>query len=150
MSDLSKQLARLATLTPAQTRSEWHKLFRREVPRQSPHLLKRSMAWKLQARVEGDISPSIRRKLDQLVQIESNGGDGSIEAGHDIPVGTKFIREWNGRTIEVLVTDQGFEHAGRHYRSLSQIARQVTGAHWSGPRFFGLVKRSQYKAASQR
>lgn len=149
MSDLDKQLARLATLNPAQTRSEWHKLFRREIPRHSPHLLKRSITWKLQARIEGDISPSIRRTLDRLVSAERNGGESSIELSSDIPVGTKLIREWNGRTIEVLVTDQGFEYAGRHYRSLSQIARHVTGAHWSGPRFFGLVKRNQYKTASR-
>ena len=149
MSDLGKQLARLATLSPAQTRSEWHRLFRREVPQHSPHLLKRSMAWKLQARTEGDISPSMRRTLDRLIRTERNGDESSIEMSSDIPVGTKLIREWHGRTIQVLVTDQGFEHAGRHYRSLSQIARHVTGAHWSGPRFFGLVKRNQNKTASQ-
>ena len=150
MSDLGKQLARLATLSPAQTRSEWHRLFRREVPQHSPHLLKRSMAWKLQARTEGDITPSMRRSLDRLIRTERNGDESSIEMSSDIPVGTKLIREWHGRTIQVLVTDQGFEHAGRHYRSLSQIARHVTGAHWSGPRFFGLIKRSQYKTASQK
>lgn len=147
MSDLSNQLARLDTLSPAQTRSEWHRLFRREVPRHSPHLLKRSIAWKLQSRIEGDVSPSMLRTLGRLVQAESTGDNSSIEASSYIPAGTKLIREWNGRTIEVLVTDQGFEHAGRHYRSLSQIARHITGAHWSGPRFFGLVKRTQYKTA---
>lgn len=87
------------------------------------------------------------RTLGRLVQAESTGDNSSIEASSYIPAGTKLIREWNGRTIEVLVTDQGFEHAGRHYRSLSQIARHITGAHWSGPRFFGLVKRTQYKTA---
>jgi len=150
MSDLDGQLARLCNLSPAQTRSKWHKLFRCEVPKHSPHLLKRQIAWKLQPRVEGDLSPSTLRSLDRLTQANDEGRNKVKEATADVPVGTKLIREWNGRTIEVLATDQGFEHAGRHYRSLSQIARHVTGAHWSGPRFFGLVKRSEYqKAANQ-
>ncbi|RED11401.1 DUF2924 domain-containing protein, partial [Parasphingopyxis lamellibrachiae] len=49
--------------------------------------------------------------------------------------------EWQSKTYHVLVLDDGFEHDGRHYTSLSQIARAITGAHWSGPRFFGLKKR---------
>ena len=53
--------------------------------------------------------------------------------------GTRLVREWNGRTITVEVSDEGFQHAGRTWRSLTQIARHVTGGHWSGPRFFGLT-----------
>lgn len=147
MSDLDDQLTRLQNLSPAQVRSEWQSLFRREVPKHSPHLLKRQIAWKLQARVQGNLSPSTLRALDRFAQTRAGDQKQSVGASADIAAGTKFIRDWNGRTIEVLVTDQGFEHAGRYYRSLSQIARHVTGAHWSGPRFFGLAKRSQYRKA---
>lgn len=52
--------------------------------------------------------------------------------------GTRLLRSWNGRSIEVNVTDTGFEHDGRSFKSLSKIAREVTGTAWSGPRFFGL------------
>lgn len=149
MSDLNNKLAKLHAMSAAQTRSEWHRLFRRDVPKHSPHLLKRSIAWKLQAGIEGNLSPSIRRTLDRLAQTSNGDQNASAETYNDLSVGTKLIREWRGRTIEVLVTEKGFEHAGRHYRSLSQIARHVTGAHWSGPRFFGLIKRSQYKSAAQ-
>ncbi len=55
--------------------------------------------------------------------------------------GTRLIREWNGRTIAVEVRDDGFVWEDRTYRSLSEIAVLVTGAHWSGPRFFGLTRR---------
>jgi hypothetical protein len=55
--------------------------------------------------------------------------------------GARLIREWRGRTVAVLTTEDGFSWEGRPYRSLSQIAREVTGAHWSGPRFFGLTGR---------
>ena len=55
--------------------------------------------------------------------------------------GTRLVRDWNGRTLNVLVCDEGFELDGRQYGSLTQIAHDVTGARWSGPRFFGLKKR---------
>ena len=55
--------------------------------------------------------------------------------------GERVVREWNGRTLNVLVCDEGFELDGRQYGSLTQIAHDVTGARWSGPRFFGLKKR---------
>ena len=55
--------------------------------------------------------------------------------------GTRLIREWNGRTIEVLVIGGAFEWEGRTYKSLTRIAREITGAHWSGPRFFGMRPR---------
>ena len=54
--------------------------------------------------------------------------------------GTKLVRAWRGKTHTVLVLDDGFEHQGKRYTSLAQIADEVTGAHWSGPRFFGLNK----------
>ena len=56
-----------------------------------------------------------------------------------IRAGTRVVREWNGRTHSVTVEEEGFTYAGRSYRSLSAIARQITGARWSGPRFFGLA-----------
>lgn len=52
--------------------------------------------------------------------------------------GAQLLREWNGRTYRVIVTDDGYEMDGRTYRSLSAIAKHITGAHWSGPRFFGV------------
>jgi hypothetical protein len=54
--------------------------------------------------------------------------------------GTKLVRAWHGKTHIVLVFENGFEHHGKRYTSLTQIADEVTGAHWSGPRFFGLTK----------
>jgi hypothetical protein len=55
--------------------------------------------------------------------------------------GTTLVREWRGHTHTVLVREDGFEYEGRHYRSLTVIAEKITGAHWSGPRFFGLTRR---------
>ena len=57
----------------------------------------------------------------------------------DIRAGARLIREWNGRTHTVMVEEDGFSYAGQNYRSLSAVARDITGARWSGPRFFGLA-----------
>lgn len=79
------------------------------------------------------------RELERVAQ-----GTGALSGLAPRPAlmpGTRLIREWNGQTIAVEVTEVGFCWQDRHWRSLSQIARAVTGAHWSGPRFFGLTSR---------
>ena len=58
-----------------------------------------------------------------------------------LKTGTTLVREWCGHAHTVLVREDGFEYEGQHYRSLTVIAERITGAHWSGPRFFGLIKR---------
>jgi hypothetical protein len=70
---------------------------------------------------------------------------GSILASHrqTFKSGTKLIREWKGKVHEVIVAGDGYVWAGKHYRSLSQIARSITGTRWSGPRFFGLEAEKQ-------
>lgn len=139
---LEQELAALGNMNPAQLRAEWRRVHRRETPPHSPDLMARAIAWKRQASLYGDLTSATRRTLDQLVR---ELGDG-IVAGplpSTLAPGTRLVRDWNGRTLHVLVTDSGFVFEHRHYRSLTQIARHVTGARWSGPRFFGLVKRNQ-------
>jgi hypothetical protein len=65
-----------------------------------------------------------------------------------LKTGTRLVREWRGRAHTVLVRDDGFEYEGERYRSLTVIAERITGAHWSGPRFFGLTKRSGASVAA--
>jgi hypothetical protein len=62
------------------------------------------------------------------------------DAGLALKPGARLVREWHGRTYTVTVTEDGFESAGTTYRSLTEVAEKITGAHWSGPRFFGLVR----------
>jgi hypothetical protein len=59
------------------------------------------------------------------------------DPGPSLKPGARLIREWHGRTHTVTVTEEGFEYAGQSYSSLTTIAKEITGAHWSGPRFFG-------------
>jgi hypothetical protein len=91
----------------------------------------------MQERRHGGLPASVRRELLRIA-----AGEPSPSPARQRPkltVGTRLVREWNGRTITVEVSDTGFTHAVRSWRSLSEIARHVTGVHWSGPRFFGLT-----------
>jgi hypothetical protein len=67
----------------------------------------------------------------------------SFDPGIILKTGATLVRQWRGYTHTVLVREDGFEYDGRRYRSLTVIAEQITGAHWSGPRFFGLTKRAR-------
>jgi len=86
----------------------------------------------------GGLSKATQRKLIALIkELETNGSIVS-DPNPRIRPGARLVREWRGRTHTVVVTEEGFEYVGKTYSSLSKIAQAITGAHWSGPRFFGL------------
>ena len=138
---LEAELKSLATLPPVQLRQFWSDLSGVNLPHASPSLLRHLTAHKLQEKAFGKLPTYIERELDRL------GGNSDVAAptlprrGPILP-GTRFVREWNGTTIAVTATEGGFEWESESYRSLSEIARKVTGAHWSGPRFFGLTAKA--------
>ena len=138
MRGLDAKLARLGTLTPAELRAEWLRLHGAAAPRVSNDLLTRGIAWRLQEKALGGLPPSIARALKRLTA----GGDSgaALVAPDELRPGTRLLRQWQGRSISVEVVEGGFLFEGRCYRSLSQIAREVTGTSWSGPRFFGLTQ----------
>ena len=131
MRKLEEQLAALATMSPAQLRDEWARVWKSPAPRFTPYLLRLGIAYRLQQRASG-------RKID-AERLVSNATAGK-SARQTIKPGTEFIRSWNGSTIAVTAEDKGFRFDDRLYHSLSAIAKEVTGAHWSGPRFFGLAR----------
>ena len=79
----------------------------------------------------------------QTLAAEFENGALSFGPGGALKIGTTLVRQWRGRTHTVLVRDDGFEYEGQSYRSLTVIAERITGAHWSGPRFFGLNKQAR-------
>src|ERR1700676_1800743 len=100
----------------------------------------------MQERAHGGLAPAIKRQLRGLAaEVEANGA-GAFAPALLLRPGTRLLREWGGRTHTVIVLDEGFESEGERYQSLTQIARRITGAHWSGPRFFGLRKASAQSA----
>ena len=132
----------LPGMSPAQLRATWRDQYRKPAPDIGADLLRRGLAWRIQARVNGGLTTSTRKAIEKAQ--EQLARTGSVASSRDLTIkpGTRLVREWHGKTYHVLVLDNGFEHEGRHYESLSQIARAITGAHWSGPRFFGLRKRT--------
>ena len=141
MSALAVKLRELENLDLLDLREEWQHYFGPEAPASmSRELLRLAVGYKMQEEVPGGLS---RRALLQLSTLKTVTGTRSLsDASNLVPApraGTKLIREWQGKVHEVLALEAGqFAYGGKTYRSLTMIARQITGTHQSGPRFFGL------------
>jgi len=113
----------------------WSEVFGTPVPKRlSRPFLRRFLAFEVQARQHGGLPKGFAEKL-----CKATSGNGHARSPALKP-GGRLIREWNGMTHVVDVLDEGFLWNGQRYASLSAIARAITGARWSGPRFFGLKR----------
>jgi hypothetical protein len=121
-------------------RYEWSQLYLSEPPRISRDLLVRDVGYRRQEIQHGGLGKSTRRKLKTLARMFRTEGRVAPDPGRNLKPGVRLVREWHGRTHTVTVTEEGFEYGGTVYTSLTKIAKRITGAHWSGPRFFGLVR----------
>src|SRR3954471_9992948 len=131
------ELDRLPTMPIAELRKRYREVFRTEPPKAfGPDLLRRSIAHRIQEKAYGGLSASTRRLLDQLVVAKPNNG--RLVLPRRIKPGSELVRTWNGKTYRVMVMADGFAHDGRTFASLSEIASEITGTNWNGPRFFGL------------
>ncbi len=118
---------------------EWRRLYRAHPPKRvSRDLLQLGVAWKIQEKANGGLSAALKRRLSDLAKTMEQDGDLARNRVARLKPGAKLIREWQGETHTVAVLEDGFEWQGKRWRSLSVIAREITGSHWSGPRFFGL------------
>ncbi len=135
--EVLRRLETLRDFSLDELRNEWRRLYRSQPPRLSRDLLVRAIAYRIQELRYGGLSKATSRKLTALAR--GSGAGIVVEGAQKIKAGTRLLREWNGRTHTVTVEEEGFTYAGRNYRSLSAIAREITGARWSGPRFFGLA-----------
>lgn len=133
-------LARLAAL-PAQELPElkilWRELFGSEPPAYRKGFMVRRLAYRMQELAYGGLTPSHRKRLDALVAGHTDPNRRRMRDDHFV-AGTRLVREWQGVDHEVTVQEDGFEYQGRPYRSLSAVARTITGTRWNGPLFFGL------------
>ena len=141
MSTLDSDIAALPTLSAQELRVKWRNLRSGDpTAASSRDLMLREIAYKMQERAHGGLAPAIKRRLRALAaEIETNGVC-VLASAPVLKPGTRLLREWGGKTHTVIVLDDGFEYDGERHHSLTQIARRITGAHWSGPRFFGLGK----------
>lgn len=133
-------LARLADLRSEELKTEWERRHGAPAPNLSPELLRLGVGYKLQEARLGGVSRSTRSVLRMAAV---TGGGSSRPMPRKLTPGTRLIRDWHGVGHTVIVLEQGFEYDGRHWKSLSAIAKAISGAHWNGPRFFGLTERKK-------
>ena len=124
-------------------RREWRRLYHHDPPRISRDLLVLGIAYRLQEIKHGGLGKATLRKLQTLAKTLRATGRVGPTPSLSLKPGARLVREWRGRTHTVTVTEDGFEYAGTNYPSLTKIAREITGAHWSGPRFFALQARDR-------
>lgn len=147
---LKNDIEGLADLPREELIEVWSKLMGSMPFKGARHVtLVRGVAYKLQEKRTGKLKTKSHRQLLKIAQLAFEGEDVMMHntrsksccANKRVPtklqMGSKLIREWNGRTYEVEVVDKGFVLNDKQYKSLSACAKAITGAHWSGPRFFG-------------
>ena len=141
ITEVERQIAGLANQSMPDLRVAWRQLHHTGPPLGlSRDLLIRALANQLQEQSYGGVSRALRRRLERLAGA-SDKATMAVDPGLVLKAGTTLVRQWRGHTHTVLVHNDGFEHEGQHYRSLTAIAERITEVHWSGPRFFGLTRR---------
>ena len=134
------QIAQLGTFSRQRLLDMWRKLHDRAAPPGiRRELLIPFLAYRMQEHAYGGLKSSARTELRRIARdLESSSGSTRLILRPKMKAGTRLLREWRGQTHEVIATKSGYEYRGVGYRSLSEIARKVTGTRWSGPAFFGL------------
>lgn len=138
---VAEALSAIAGLSRADLIAHWEAVYGRPPPKGiSRRLLEYSAAYALQVKAHGGLKPARRRELTRPVgpDVTESVSRTPPAAKQTLSQGARLVREWHGRTHTVDVADDGFLYDGRCFGSLSEIARAITGARWSGPRFFGL------------
>ncbi len=137
--NLPERLAELETLSTPELRARWEQAFKRPTPKRASHdLLLRTLAYHVQEQAEGGLNKVTRRRLAKLAGSNGENRQPISSPNLRLKPGSRLIREWRGEVHRVTVLEKGFDWRGDRYASMSQIARAITGARWSGPRFFGL------------
>ncbi len=145
---LASDLAGLPGLTTKELLTRWKALYRNTPPaRISRQLLLRAIAHRMQEIALGGVKPAVRRILAKAA-VEAAAGREIAVPPPTFKAGTRLLREWRGNTHEVILLEDGVLYDGSRFRSLSEVARTITGARWSGPRFFGLKGQEASHAAS--
>ena len=146
LDDLERDVASLPALDTTALRQRWKALFGTDP---SPHfgssVLVRAISYRIQETALGGLRPATQRLLDRIAEARSETVLDRIPKRR-VNTGTVLIRQWGGVTHRVIVLEDGVTYRNRRYKSLSEVARAITGARWSGPLFFGLKPRAQEEA----
>lgn len=135
-------LGRLAELPPEALKQEWARRFGVLAPALSTELLRLGIGYKLQEARSGGISRGTRTLLRQVAMRSGEGAE-KKPMPRKLTPGTRLVRDWRGQAHTVIVLNDGFEYDGKHWKSLTAIAKAITGNQWNGPLFFGLAERKK-------
>ncbi|HET9645613.1 MAG TPA: DUF2924 domain-containing protein [Burkholderiaceae bacterium] len=135
-------LARLAEMSGEELKAEWARRYGAPAPNLSPELLRLGIGYQLQELKHGGISWGTRTLLRQVAARARENGD-KKPMPRKLTLGTRLVRDWHGVGHTVIVLANGFEYDGQHWKTLTAVARAITGTHWNGPRFFGLTQRTK-------
>jgi hypothetical protein len=137
-----QQLTELQGMAFAALKERWRSLYGTEPPAYRREMMVRRLCYRTQELVYGGLADETKAELERVAEEDDRRRQDAQARGRkkdkQLLAGTRIVREWNGQRHEVTAVDGGFEYGGRRYKSLSAIAKVITGAHWSGPQFFGL------------
>src|SRR5215475_7395314 len=136
---IEHRLDRIRSLGLEELRREWRRLFHSDPPKISRDLLTLGVSYRLQEIEHGGLGKATRRKLQMMANDLRRTGRVGPTPGVSLKPGARLIREWHGRTHTITITENGFEYAGTSYASLSNIAKNITGAQLVGSAFLRLV-----------
>ncbi len=149
-----RQVADLHKLSHSELKDLWRTLYGTEPPAYNrPHLVSR-LAYRIQELTFGGLSETAEAKMEAIMEasgLDENGGEPQSRRRRAIGrkdgpiIGTRIVRDWNGRTHEVTTVHGGFQYEGGIYRSLTAVAKAITGTHWNGRAFFGIPGKSRKK-----
>jgi Protein of unknown function (DUF2924) len=144
---VDRLFAQLPTMERKTLQKLWKELFDREAgPALRRETLIPILAYRIQEKAFGGLKESTARKLRELAE-EHAGAPKSAQTAIRPKAGTRYVREYDGKLHEITVLDSGYEYNGTTYRSLTEIAKVITGSKWSGPAFFGLKQKAKRTAA---
>jgi hypothetical protein len=146
---LEAEIARLPDLGHEDLRKRWKLLFGRPAPKSlRRRFMARAVAYQMQVAAYGGLSAATRRRLREIAKAVRNGDRNGVLGGVQIKPGTQLIRQWQNTTHAVMVLDDGFALDGRTYKSLSAVAKAITGTNWNGYAFFGIKRTARGNKAA--
>jgi hypothetical protein len=146
--EVRAKVARLPSLPTAKLRSVWEEVFVSPAhPKVRREVMIPILAYRIQELAYGGLQKETITRLQKVGRELEKAPEG-LKSGQ-MKTGTRLLRHWGGDTHEVTVTDDGYSYRGKVYKSLSSVARQITGTRWSGPLFFGLTANGEEKAGTQ-
>jgi hypothetical protein len=142
------ELSHLVSLSLTELRAAWANRFGTDAPKiRSREVLLRMLTWQIQEETFGGVDANTERTLSRIAAALERDGTYEPKVRRDVSAGVVLTRAWKGVVHTVTVTTNGFQHLGKCYKSLSDVARTITGTRWSGPRFFGLEQKSSRATA---